>query len=247
MSTVDKLMAVFGLFSSAKPIWTVEEAARELRLTQSTAYRYFKALADAGLVVTIHAGSYVLGPAVIVLDRQMRETDPLILIGGGVMHAAHEEFPVPGILLLCRLFRDQVLCVHSSSIGDTSLQVGYVRGRLMPLVHGASSKIILAHLRARTVRPLYDQMPEQFAAARLGESWMDVKRSLRRIRNCRAWATHGDIDPGVVGVASPLFNDQGSILGSLSFVYRDEGLAELEGEIGEVVSRLAQEITRKTA
>ena len=78
MNAIDKLFAVFGLFSDEKPEWTVEAAAEQLGLPASTTYRFFKSLSDEGLIVAYLAGRYVLGPAIIQLDRQLRIQDPLI-------------------------------------------------------------------------------------------------------------------------------------------------------------------------
>lgn len=218
MSSADKLLSVLGLFSTSSDPWTVDEVASALGLPQSTTYRYIRSLANAGLVVAISAGSFVLGPSIVMLDRQMRRSDPLLVNSADTMRKLSETMGVPGVLLLCRLFRSNVMCVHSIALGTPKLEVSYERGRPMPLFRGAASKAILASLPPRTVRGFFDQHAEEFAASRLGETWQDVKYSLRMLRNAGVVATHSEIDRNVLGIASPIFDGAGQVLGSIGFV-----------------------------
>src|SRR4051812_39843863 len=112
MTTADRMLSVLGLFTLEHSEWTVEDAARELDLTLSTAYRYFRSLTAAGMLIALSTGRYVLGPAIIQYDRQIRLQDPLITAAQPVMKDLTEALPVDAVVLLCRLFRDQVMCVH---------------------------------------------------------------------------------------------------------------------------------------
>ena len=78
MTTSDRVLAVLNLFTLEQPEWTVEGAAGALNLAISTAYRYFRSLTKAGLLVAHTTGRYLLGPAIIQYDRQIRLHDPLI-------------------------------------------------------------------------------------------------------------------------------------------------------------------------
>src|SRR5262245_503951 len=112
MTTADKLLQALGLFTLERPEWTVEAAARELDLTLSTAYRYFKSLSDAGFISAGSAGRYTLGPAIIQYDRQMRLLDPLIITATPVMQRIASVIRSQSVVLLCRLYKTQVMCVH---------------------------------------------------------------------------------------------------------------------------------------
>ena len=135
MTTADKVLSVLALFTLERPEWTVEEAATELQLPISTAYRYFRSLSVAGLIVGFTLGRYVLGPAVTQFDRQMRLHDPLITKAQPVMKRLARLAPDHGVVLLCRLYRDQVMCVHQESVERPDFAISYERGRPMPLGH----------------------------------------------------------------------------------------------------------------
>ena len=236
MSTAEKIISALGLFTFEHPGWTVEAAARELGLGLSTTYRYFKTLSDAGLIVASGAGRYVLGPAITQLDRQTRLLDPLISAAKPAMQDLLRAWDGRGILLLCRLYRDQIMCVHQEAVELHEKAVGFERGRLMPLHRGAASKIVLAHLPARFVRAFHEKHAADMAAVSLGEDWDGVKRSMRRIRSAGFVVTHAEVDTAVTGIAAPVFDVDGGVVGSLGAVLSDADLRgrDLDGIAAEV-------------
>lgn len=217
----DRLLSVLGLFTVERPQWTVEDAARELSVSGATAYRYFKRLTGVGLISPVSGANYTLGPAIIQMDRQIQATDPVLRAARGVMHALIPRAGDGAAMLLCRLFHDGVMCVHQVLGRGPQAPVSYERGRLMPLFRGATSKIILAHLPARTLKPMFEQHAAEIADAGLGDSSDAFRTSLATIRRAGVVVTHGEIDPGRVGVGAPLFDRDGVVLGSLSFALPD--------------------------
>ncbi|MGD9812179.1 MAG: IclR family transcriptional regulator [Sphingobium sp.] len=226
MTTANRLLNLLDLFTMNRPQWTVEEAACELGLTMSTAYRYFKSLVDAGLVATDTPGTYTLGPAIIQFDRQMRLLDPLITSATPVMRRLAAAMGPSASIVLCRLYKTQVMCVHQESADrhefisrmPPRLQVSYGRGQLMPLHRGAPSKAILAHMNLRLVRPIYESDPEAMRAVGLGEDWAEVRRSLRKLRSTGPIVTRSELQGGMQGIALPVFSAQDTVIGSLSII-----------------------------
>ncbi|WLS00680.1 IclR family transcriptional regulator [Shinella sumterensis] len=246
MNATDKLFAVFSLFTYEKPEWTVDEAAEQLGYPVSTAYRFFKSLSDEGLIVAYAAGRYVLGPAIIQLDRQIRLQDPLIKAGSSIMKRLAAESPFDGTFLLCRLYRNQVICVHQEARGFSDLTVSYERGRLMPLHRGAASKIILAHLPVRPVRAYQATNATDIEAAGLGGDWETMKQSLRRIRKAGICITHAELDNGAIGIAAPLFLLDESVVGSLGLVLLEQDInKQLVPTISQKLMAAAAEITAR--
>ncbi|MDE3109005.1 MAG: IclR family transcriptional regulator, partial [Acidobacteriota bacterium] len=141
MSTAHRLLGILALFTVERPVWTVEEAAKEMRVSVSTAYRYFAELSRAGLLDPFPAGKYVLGPAIIEGDRKIRMTDPLIQIGRPAMQRLVARAGSAGVAILCRIYHNGVMCVHQESSAVPEGGISYERGRPMPMFRGASSKI----------------------------------------------------------------------------------------------------------
>jgi DNA-binding IclR family transcriptional regulator len=213
MKSLDKMFGLLDLFEDGRAEWTPEAMAERLDLTRSTLYRYLKALTDAGLLTSLPGAGYTLGPRVAELDYRMRLSDPLIVASRPVM--AELVVDIPGIALLCRRYRDRVLCVHQER-GAATFQTNYERGRARPLQRGAASRIILANMPASVLRRLHEAAPADFAAGGLGGTLAETRARLRDIRQRGFDVTAGDLTPGVTGVAAPVFDARGAVLGSLS-------------------------------
>lgn len=162
------MLAVLGLFTIESPEWTVEEAAESLGASVSTTYRYFRALTKVGLLSPVSRAGYMLGPAIIELDRQIQKCDLMLRASRGVMADLIGYAPDEAIILLCRLFHDRVICVHQVFGRGPHEPVSYERGRPMPLFRGATSKIILANLPPHTLKVLFSKHAHEIAAAGLG-------------------------------------------------------------------------------
>ena len=215
MPTIDRALGVLRLFAGRQSGWTVEAAARELGLKQSTAYQYFRSLVDSGLLSTYRTGLYVIGPAIIELDRQAREHDPLILAARDEMDAMDESLEgSDDVVLLCRLYKLTVMCVDQRAPTSPERTVSYERGRPMPLERGAASKVILSHLAPRVLRRYYDQTH----ADGLGPTWDEFRKPLRAIRRARLSITRGELDEGRIGISTAVFDAEGDVVGSIGLV-----------------------------
>ena len=244
-SSGDRLLAALALFTVEHPQWTVDDAARKLGVSAPTAYRYFKRLTGAGLITPVSGAGYTLGPAIIQLDRQIQITDPMLRAARGVMHELIQRAPDGSALLLCRLFHDRVMCVHQVFGRGPQEPVSYERGRLMPLFRGATSKVILAHLPARTLKSLYEQSGGEIYQANLGDSFEEFRAGLAAIRRTGVAVSRGEIDPGRVGVGVPLFDRDRTILGSLSFALSESRASDrLIARLTPLLTQGAREIER---
>jgi len=215
MNRADRLHLILRLFTAERPLWTVEEAAEALGVSLSTAYRQFGALVRSGLLDAVEgARVYVLGPAVIELDRNIRLSDPLITIAKPAMKWLAEQAQLPCTVLLCRLYRDRVMCIHQEERAGEGGNVSYERGRPMPLSLGAPSKTILAQLPSRRLSGLIPILQAEAGPERPFRA-EEFRRELAAIRRQGYSITRGEVDPGVVGIAVPLATPLRGIVASL--------------------------------
>ena len=225
MATVDRALGILRLFAGDRSEWTVDAAARELGLSQSTAYQYVRSLVEVGLLSTYRPGKYVVGPAIIELDRQTRRRDPLISAArDGMDGLAADLAGEDDVVLLCRLYKLTVMCVDQRAPAAPRHVVSYERGRPMPLDRGAASKAILAYLPPRVLKRFYDQAHPDG----LDPTWAEFRAPLRAIRKARCSITHGELDKGRIGISAPVFAADGEVVGSIGLVLSETAEATTE-------------------
>lgn len=243
MTTANRLLRILSLFTIEQSEWTVEDAASEIGVSVSTAYRYFKDLSRAGFLDPLPGAKYVLGPAVIENDRKIRLTDPLVKIGRPAMQRLVSRSGSVGVALLCRIYRNCVMCVHQEATVLPEDTVGYERGRPMPMFRGASSKVIFANLPSRTAKWFFERHREEIAAAGLGSDWETVKANLRRIRRAGLHITRGEVDAGRVGIAAPVFGRDRTVIGSITMaIPENEATPQFVANTSALVQAAAREI-----
>lgn len=223
MTSADRMLSVLSLFSMDRSEWTAEGAAAELRFSLSTTYRYFSSLARAGLITPLHGnrtGVYVLGPASIEMDWLIRRTDPLTNAGRGPLRFLAGSLDRAAVLLLCRLYYGQVMCITHETVGFPSFGSTYERGRPMPLFRGAASKVILANMPNKTIRALLRDRSGELPGAAAPNAF---KASLAEVRRDGASVTQAEVDEGLTGIAAPIFDADG-VIGSIAYAFATDSL-----------------------
>ncbi len=218
MSSADKVLSVLALFSAERSVWSAEDAATQLNVSLSTAYRYFNSLVSCGLLDRIYRNHYVLGPAIIEHDWQIRMADPVLAVAKPIMLDLLRSCDGSATVLLCRLYRQRVMCIHQETNHYEHPVSSYERGRPRPMLRGATSKIILAYLPTRTLANLWRDYPKEIAATGLGASFEDFKATLKVLRRNGFCVSRGEVDHGRIGIAAPIFDAHDRIVGSLSIV-----------------------------
>jgi DNA-binding IclR family transcriptional regulator len=244
LNTADKLLSLIRLYAVKKPEWTVEEAANELGISVSTAYRYFRSLCKIGMLEPLNGSSYGLGPAIVEFDRQIRMNDPMIRLGKPVMQRLISHSGGIGIAQLCRTHRNGVMCIHQEGEDILKLPLSYERGRLMPMFRGSASKVVFANLPWGSIRSFFHENPGEIAEAGLGTTWLTVRETLRKIRKARVVVAHGEVDHGRVGISAPVFGLKKRVLGSIGLVITEnEATPEMISNVSALVDAAARQMT----
>lgn len=211
VNSLERLIGILDIFEEQPGVFTAEQLHARLGYTRSTMYRYLKTLTDAGLLTSFHGTGFALGPRVIELNSMIVTRDPMIVASRALMMSLARQNR--GTALLCRRFRDKVLCIHQDAaveIAGCYYQVGIPRS----LCRGAASRIILANMPSAHVRRLVEEMPQEFAEAGLGQDLLSVRRRLRRIRERGYDVSAGEVMPDVTAVAAPVVDGGANIIGS---------------------------------
>ena len=248
-SSIDRILSIPRLFTESRPVWTVEEVAREFGLPVSTTYRYFQSLIKFELLDEAPAGGYCLGPAFIEFDRSIRVSDPLWQVAEPIVDTLAKAMEPGTSLILCQVYRRKVMCIHQRVIGPLHPSIGYERGKPMPMFRGATSKVILAHQPWRHQKREFENNESELRALGLGADWKSFSSALRDIRKRGYCVSRGEVDAGRMGIAAPIFDSSNRALRSLSAVVwqQDVDAAREDRIVTSVVaaaSRISEALSR---
>ena len=217
--SLSRMLNVLDLFSEKEPVWSTADLIEALETSRSTGYRYIKTLHDAGLLTSVRNGYYSLGPRIIEMDLQIRQTDPLLLASHGVLEELVDK--IGHSATLCTAFRDSVLCIGEYRAPQSPAN-RFSRGQRRPWFQGAVSKVILAYLPHHRLKAIYPRHRTEIENAGLGSTWSEFRKSLGEIKKDGYLLTMGEFNPGVYGVAAPILTDQKTALGSVGVAWDEK-------------------------
>ncbi len=237
----ERILSVLELFTEERPEWTPDEMMAATGFARPTLYRYLRALKGAGLITSLAGAGYTLGPRIVEMDFLLRKSDPLIRAGEPYLRSLAERWPSTSLLV--RWYGEKLLCVASDCSAPDPVS-SYPRGRPMALARGAISRAILAHLPRRQAAEMIEQHKSDLTAIGLGATSKDISDSFRRIRRAGVAVAYGEVTPGVVGVAAPVFDAGQTPIAALCMTLAAEVAAPgTLPEITETVRDLARALS----
>lgn len=228
MSAIDRYFSILTLFSEQKSVWTVPAIAAATGVPASTVYRTVRELTRVNMLEFAYEGHYRLGAAFVEFDRRARLTDPMVQVIGPMLSELVQQAGVPCVSVLARLYNDTVMCVADARSPGSSVHTSYERGLPRPLTMGATSKAILAQLTPRRLTKLLTtQSAPSIAAPSIAASSHDqFRKDLAAIRKNGYCVSHGEVDPGIVGVAVPVFLAEQALIASISIMIEEVSFDE---------------------
>ena len=239
MNSLEKLLSILDFVSEDSPTCTPEDVAEKLGVSRTSSYRYLKTLSDAGLLAVRSSGDYGLGSRVLELDRYMRLTDPLIIRSERTMQELSQRFGEN--LLLNSFYGRTMVCVSQAWVNVQP--TNYNRGQKQSLYRGAASKAILANFPAHRLRAMYSRDASAIAKAGMGQTWAEFRGVLKAIREAGHAVTIAEVDPGVAGIAAPVFDGDGPVMGSLVWAVPEERLSAKQGILTAAIMDAARQIS----
>jgi DNA-binding IclR family transcriptional regulator len=198
MSSLSRILQILDLFDLEQPFWTSEQIIETTGFTRPTAFRYLKALRDAGLLARF-GGGYILGPKPVKLDYVIRQSDPLLNLFEPIMERVRDETDCD-VILASLLGNDFFATIH---VRSDSTNVSWPRGRSMPLTRGAGGHAVLSALPKR-------QLQRLLADPHVNKSVTDADAllaELQRVAREGYALSLGALEPENVGIAVPVVLD----------------------------------------
>jgi DNA-binding IclR family transcriptional regulator len=198
------VLAVLQAFSPGSHTLTARELAELTAIPLPSMYRYIALLRDTGLLVGDDRGSYHLSARFISLARAAEAAETLVEFADPVMRQLVCESGETVIFV--RLIARVPVCVHRVE-PEFRTRATFEPGQSLPLLRGASGRVLLAGLDERVRREFLAALAQSdpVAASRLDQEIAKVA--------ARGWATseEEEIDRGVWAASAAVTNGRTTI------------------------------------
>jgi DNA-binding IclR family transcriptional regulator len=187
-----------------------DDLAGILDMPLSTVYRYLRTLGEFGFVDR-HDGTYRIGPRLVIgtsasnvsSEELIRHADPILRM---LVEEAGET------ALVGRRVGLAAMCLHQVE-SRNGMRVVFEPGGMSPLYAGALSRVLLAFAPDEVLDEVLAQGVEPVTPDTQSEA--DLRSGLAEVRSTQLAVSEGELIPGSVTVAVPVFREDG-IVGALA-------------------------------
>jgi DNA-binding IclR family transcriptional regulator len=211
--TLDTALDLLKYFSKEKQVWGVRELAKEMDMSHSIAYRILTTYEKHGFVKqNALTKKYELGFRFweygLIVKENLKLSDVISPIMERLSTKTEES------IFLTWLDGMEAICLEVIE-SSQNIKFAVSVGSRTPLHAGASNKVIMAYLPEETQMAIIQRGLDTLTEKTMTDPGT-LLHSLQLIRN-QGWCyTVGEFDHDVAGIAVPLFNSQGGVLGSLT-------------------------------
>ncbi|SCK18242.1 transcriptional regulator, IclR family [Variovorax sp. HW608] len=189
VAAVDRAASLLAAFGDGTPVLTLASLAECTRLYKSTVLRLLASLQHARLVQRQSDGRYALGPSIARLYAAYTDAFALEPVVMPVLRELAATTRESAALHVPQA--DQRLCLYRVN-SPQPVRDHAREGDLLPLARGAGGRVLQAYRGA--------------GDERLGQE----------IRHRQVVVLAGDRDPELAGIAAPVFDARGALLGALT-------------------------------
>lgn len=237
MRSVGRTLAVFDCFSEDKPSLALQAIANRVGLPKSTTFRLVQSLDQAGYLVRLENQEYCLSFKFVRLAGLVRTTLDIRRIARSVMEEAARASGETVTLNAAR-GRERV-CIDVVDTPSPLMSIAKP-GEHVPLVDGATAKVLLAFLPREEFRDAVNH------ALRIsGQRRPAFLAELEKVRATGYAVTHGERVLGLTAVAAPVRDTQEEVKYCVAIAGPTARMKPRISEHVRIAMRAGEEVSRR--
>lgn len=201
---VGRALAIFDAFDNDHLSLTLQEIGERIRMPKTTAFRLVNTLERAGFLIRMDNQQYCLSLKLVRLAGMVRSTLSIRDIARPIMAEVNRQTSETMTLNTIAGTERIVLEVVDTPAPLMSMARP---GQHMPLLYGASSRILMAHMSGAELEQVLQTTTADVADFDRGA----LDRELARFRRQGYALTRGQRVPGLTAIAVPVFDINGLV------------------------------------
>lgn len=245
VQSVEVGMKVLRALADAGGEQNLSRIAESAGMPSAKAHRYLVSLMRAGFVERdSKSNRYILGAEALRIGLVALARTDVIEIAGGELNVLREK--ISGALLLAVWGATGPTIVRWVE-SRRPVTVNVRAGSNMPLLRSATGQVFAAYMPEATVMPFIEQEIDEMRERKLPvPSMAEMKARLQHTRSVGLGHTAGEMLPGVLALAAPLFNHQRDLVGVIAALgptgFFDDSL---DGETARELRAAASSISQR--
>jgi len=197
MRSVERILAVFEIFSAERSSLMLQEIAEGIDLPKSTTFRIVQSLEKAGYLVRLEDQKYCLSFRFTRLAGLVKSTLSIWEIARSIMAELAEE--TRETVSIHTVNGKNRVCIDSIATVASPLRNVVQPGEQVPLAAGAGSKVLMAHMPKAALTPILASITRSTK-----RSQAEMLAELEEVRNRGYAVSHGERLLGLSAVSAPI-------------------------------------------
>jgi DNA-binding IclR family transcriptional regulator len=203
MRAVERALSIFDAFDAENPTLTLQGIGARIGLSKATTYRLVNSLNDCGYLVRVGNHKYSLSLKFVRLAGLVRSTLSVRDVARPIMAEVSEA--TGETVVLNTIQGSERVCIEVVETPAALMHI--VRpGEHVPLIHGATGKILLAYMDDEQRDKIIDGSKDTKSINR-----KTYAAQLKRFRKQGYSHTTGERAVGVTAISVPIFNMEGRV------------------------------------
>lgn len=200
------LQLLLDIAQSERPV-TAKELAQRMELPVSTMYRHLSTLRASGLVRELGNGLYAIGPRSVQLASNFHRN--FDLVGACISEMWQLANQTGETVALVVPMGHQAVCAEAI-MGPQALRHTFTFRTVLPLVQGASARVLLPYLSHQLVQEV--MIEAGFSDIQQEALWNEIAA----IKQRGFVVQESEVEPGIWVIGVPIFSYQGDLEGALT-------------------------------
>lgn len=215
MQLIERTLDMLEILSKATAGLSVSDAANRLGISSSAAHRILQSLTEQAYAYQDKGTKrYQIGYKVLTLCANITQENSLIQTSRPFICELEQQ--MHRTIALCVRKGSSIICIDYADSGDSSMF--YVRtGFAMPLHSTSAGKILCSYLDPDRVRGLLEGTPPLKPTPFTETNYDEWVRELAGIKRQGYALCDEELQLGVQGVATAVFDSEGKAVASISF------------------------------
>lgn len=238
---VRRTVKVLEAFTS-KDKWGVRELAAHLDIPKSGLHRILQDMAAEGLVVTNDEGAYVIGAKLLSLASGLMGSVEMARVAHGFLISARNQTSETTTLIAYDSGRQQIIAIDAVE-SPQEVQFSWWSLRQWTDLHlSASGKSVLAFLPPADLVRYFSKDRSRISGELV--TLQSLEPELTQIRKVGWAVSHGSRIPGSNGVAAPIFDARGTVVGGIVISWPDRQTPPDDETTGRICADAAGAVSK---